>query len=101
MKIELVDHDSHTELRLTDRFDLTAHRLFRDAVIQAVGRAPKGIQVDLSGVKYIDSSALGMLLMLRELAQNAGKDVSLAGATGAVLRAIQFAKLERLFKLLD
>jgi anti-anti-sigma factor len=57
------------------------------------------IQVDLGGVDYLDSSALGMLLMLRDKAKGAGKEVSLANARGSVKQVIEIANFGKLFTI--
>lgn len=85
---------------LTNRFDRALHREFRDAVIEAIKHPAAVVTVDLGSVSYIDSSALGMLLMLREMAEKAGKQVSLANCRGNVLRVINFAQFDKFFKIL-
>ena len=100
MQANVVATGEFTEIRLEGTFDMNTHRDFRDAVILALKNDSPEIRVSLREVSYIDSSALGMLLMLREMAEKAGRQVSLAGANGAVLRALQFAKLDTVFKIL-
>lgn len=92
-------HDQ-TVIHLTGRFDFNAHREFREVVDQALkAEAVKQIQVDLAGVEYLDSSALGMLLMLRDKARNAGKTISLANCRGAVKQVIEIANFGKLFSI--
>ena len=55
-------------LQLNGRFTFDGHRIVRDAYKNAIEPpAISAIQVDLGAVDYIDSSALGMLLLLREM----------------------------------
>ncbi|MBI4986894.1 MAG: STAS domain-containing protein [Rhodocyclales bacterium] len=92
--------DGRTVIRLKGRFDFNAHREFRDAVDQALqGAGAQEIQVDFGGVDYLDSSALGMLLMLRDKARGAGKTVSLANCRGAVKQVIEIANFSKLFPI--
>lgn len=91
--------DGKVVIKLEGRFDFNAHREFREVVDRAVREAERQIQVDLDAVDYLDSSALGMLLMLRDKAKGAGKDVVLANARGTVKQVIDIANFGKLFSL--
>ncbi|MCX7179282.1 MAG: STAS domain-containing protein, partial [Proteobacteria bacterium] len=77
MQINVVKADQHTAIRLQGRFDFNTHRDFRASVELALQESPAQLQVDLGGVDYLDSSALGMLLMLRDKAIAVNKTVAL------------------------
>jgi len=100
MQTTVSNRDGKIVIALTGRFDFNAHREFREAVDQAVKDAAHEIHVDLTGVDYLDSSALGMLLMLRDKAKGAGKEVALANARGSVKQVIDIANFGKLFSLL-
>ena len=77
MQVSVASADGRSVIRLLGRFDFNSHREFREAVEQALGTEDSTeVAVDLGSVEYLDSSALGMLLMLRDKAQGAGKTVS-------------------------
>lgn len=99
MQTNVSSLDGKTIIQLQGRFDFNAHREFREAVDQAVKDAAAQIQVDLGGVDYLDSSALGMLLMLRDKAKSAGKAVALANARGSVKQVIEIANFGKLFTI--
>jgi len=99
MQTNVTTRDGKAVINLQGRFDFNAHREFREAVDQAVKDAAAEVQVDLDGVDYLDSSALGMLLMLRDKAKSAGKEVTLANARGAVKQVIDIANFGKLFAL--
>ncbi len=100
MQTSISNRDGNTVIMLNGRFDFNAHREFRETVDLAVKEAAGKIQVDLGGVDYLDSSALGMLLMLRDKAKGAGKEVLLANARGAVRQVIDIANFGKLFTLI-
>jgi anti-anti-sigma factor len=88
------------KLSLSGRFDFTAHREFRQSyenVLQQPGIA--GLEVDLGGVDYIDSSALGMLLLLKESAERGNLRLALTNCTGSVRRVLDVANFGKLFSL--
>lgn len=87
-------------LSLAGRFDFSAHRDFRAAYGEALANAAvKEIVIDFAKVEYMDSAALGMLLLLRQGAEEGRKTVSLRGATGSVQKVLEIANFAKLFKL--
>jgi anti-anti-sigma factor len=99
MQTSISNRDGKTIVVLQGRFDFNAHREFRDAVESAVKETGASIQVDLSRVDYLDSSALGMLLIMRDKAKGVGKTVELANAKGSVKQVIDIANFGKLFAL--
>lgn len=99
METTISSADGRSVIRLSGRFDFNAHREFRDAVDQVLKSEPQEIQVDFGAVDYLDSSALGMLLMLRDKARGGGKNVSLANCRGAVKQVIEIANFGKLFAI--
>ncbi|HNM23255.1 MAG TPA: STAS domain-containing protein, partial [Rhodocyclaceae bacterium] len=61
--------------------------------------AIREVTVDFSGVDYLDSSALGMLLMLRDKVTGAGKDVVLGNVRGNVKQVLDIANFGKLFRI--
>ena len=98
MKIELSTMPDSTLMRLSGRFDYTTRNEFMGQVDAAVadGAGPE-FRIDMSGLEYIDSSALGMLLMLRDKAKKFNRTVILSGAYGYVRQVLDTAQFERLF----
>lgn len=90
--------DGRSVIKLQGRFDFNAHREFREAVEKAMlPDGIKDIQVDLANVAYLDSSALGMLLMLRDKAQGKSRTVSLVNSRGSVKQVLEIANFGKLF----
>lgn len=99
MQTNVSNREGKTTIALQGRFDFNSHREFREAVDRAIKEATSEISVDLAGVDYLDSSALGMLLVLRDKAKGSGKSVVLANARGAVRQVIDIANFGKLFTL--
>lgn len=100
MQVSVVSADGRSVIRLLGRFDFNSHREFREAVDKALGSEDTSeVAVDLGSVEYLDSSALGMLLMLRDKAQGAGKTVSLTNCRGAVRQVLDIANFGKLFTI--
>ncbi len=91
---------SQARIQLSGRFDFNSHREFRDAVDKALGSpGTTEVAVDLGNVACLDSSALGMLLMLRDKAKTSGKTVCLANAKGSVRQVLDIANFGKLFPI--
>lgn len=87
-------------VRLSGRFDFNAHRDFRSAYEPLMGDAEvREVTIDLAGVEYLDSSALGMLLMLRDKAGAANKVLALGNVRGAVKQVLDIANFGKLFRI--
>ncbi len=102
MQIETsIGGDGQATISLKGRFDFNTHREFRTAIDEAVADAKvKGVQLDLGGVEYLDSSALGMLLILRDKMGNAHKALALANCRGSVRQVLDIANFGKLFNIL-
>lgn len=100
MTISRTTRDATEVVRVEGRFDFAAHRDFREAIKAAfANERAKEIQIDLAGAVYIDSSALGMLLLSLENAKAAGKALVLVGPSGAVKQVLDIANFQRLFEI--
>lgn len=100
MQATVTSANGRAVIRLQGRFDFNAHRDFREAIDLAMAEAANTeVMVDLAEVDYLDSSALGMLLMLRDKAKGAGKSVSLANGQGAVKQVLDIANFGKLFTM--
>jgi anti-anti-sigma factor len=86
-------------IRVASRLDFAARDAFRHAADAAVASPEvRRIVVDLRGTAYVDSAALGMLLILRDKATAAGKTVAIASAPGTVRDILRIANFEKLFE---
>lgn len=92
-------NDTTATLAITGRFDFNARHAFKQATDAALAGAARAILLDLRAAEYIDSAALGMLLLLRDHAQKAGKAVSLAARQGTVADILKVARFDSIFGL--
>lgn len=83
------------EIHVLGRFDFTCNREFRDASRQLGDAA--GVTVKMDGTTYVDSSALGMMLLLREQVP----EVRISGANAQVKKVLEIANFEKLFAVVD
>ena len=85
MQINVEVSETKAKICLNGRFDFHSHREFRHSYETPLKSGSiSELVVDLGNVQYLDSSALGMLLMLKEKAQAAEKSISLSNCRGTV-----------------
>lgn len=100
MQINVDTNHSKAKVSLCGRFDFHVHREFRHCYEPLLQPSEvQEIEVDMGGVDYLDSSALGMLLMLREKANEASKSVALSNCQGMVRQVIDIANFDKLFSI--
>ena len=87
-------------IRLSGRFDFSGHREFRHCYEAALQEpSVRRIDVDLNAVEYLDSSALGMLLLLKEQAEARSLPVSLLNCGGTVREILDVANFDVMFAM--
>ncbi len=102
MQIQTTIREARGVLALEGSFDFNTHKDIRRACDNVLGQpAVRALELDLARVQYLDSSALGMLLILRDRAEEHGKQVILSGATGTVRQVLEIANFDKLFTLHD
>lgn len=100
MDIQVITAQDVGSLTLTGRFDFNTQRSFKVAYDPVLANAAvKKISIDLANVDYIDSSALGMLMLFRERAQAAGKSVELCRPNAIVMQILEIANFRKLFTI--
>ena len=100
MKMQVQTDNRRATISLGGRFDYSAHREFRAACDSSIAN-PRidELVVDFAAVEYLDSSALGMLLLLKERADVARKTVSLVQTRLAVKQVLEIANFHQLFRI--
>ena len=97
MSVSASEQGNTVTIKVSGRFDFSAHQEFI-AAYRDVPKGEKDFVVDLSSTEYMDSSAMGMLLQLREHASKSGQ-VSLANANSNIQEILKIANFDKLFNV--
>ena len=89
--------DGAARIRVRGVFDFSLHEAFRAALERMNGAT--SCVVDLSGVEALDSSALGMLLVLRDRLGGDAARVRITGAAPGIRRILEISRFDKLFTL--
>jgi len=86
-------------ITVTGRFDCCLSRIFRDTYRHASGRDGVTYHVNLHEASYMDRSALGVLLLLREHAKSRGGMVMIEQPSEQSIRILKDARFDHLFTI--
>jgi len=83
-------------INVQGRFDFSALQVFRSSY-ESVTVKPQSYIVDMKECDYIDSSALGMLLALRDYAGGDEAQIKIVHCANDVRKILLITKLDELF----
>ena len=92
--------EAHEKLTIAiqGRFDFSSHKEFRDCY-EELSESPKRYEVDMGAANYIDSSALGMLLLLRDHAGGDQSEVEIVNCNPDVRKILTISNFDQLFTI--
>jgi anti-sigma B factor antagonist len=90
--------DGYVVVSLAGELDLYNANAVREALLECCAESPERLIVDLSGVKFIDSTALGVLIEARTRLANK-KGFLLAAPGLETRRALEISGLDRHFSV--
>lgn len=87
----------NTTISVPERFDFSFHKSFTEQYNQILENKKGGIiTLDFSKVLYLDSAALGMVVLLKKRAKANGCDVEIANAKGTALEVLEIANFDKM-----
>ena len=89
---------SELTINIEGRFDFSSHQDFRRSY-EGLSAKPASYKVDMNATSYLDSSALGMLLLLRDYAGGDNADISIVNCNDDVKKILSISNFEQLFKI--
>ena len=97
MTIMVNKSESGLTVAIEGRFDFSSHKEFRDAYRDS----DTGVNyiIDMSKTDYMDSSALGMLLLLREHAGGDKASIKITGCSADIKKILTISNFQKLFDI--
>ena len=95
---QLESGDEKLTIAIQGRFDFSAHKDFRESY-EDLSSAPNCYSIDMREAEYIDSSALGMLLLLRDHAGGDSADVEIVNCNPDVKKILTISNFDQLFSI--
>lgn len=84
---------------LSGEINLTSQPRMRSTLLSVIEQRPKRLIVDLAGVSYMDSSAVGTLVELKRHVEQAGGTLILAGMQPRVRTIFEITQLDKFIRI--
>ena len=97
MNFDITGNDA--TVAMSGDFTFTDHAAFLELMNRLFATARVPIVIDLAKVEFIDSAGLGMLLIARDEASKASRQLTLRGPQGQVKRMFAVTRFETLFAI--
>lgn len=86
-------------ISINGRFDFSSHKEFREAYRNLPEGSSHEFIVDMSATDYLDSSALGMMLLLREHGGSEQANITIKNCSSEVKEILMVSNFDKLFKI--
>jgi len=96
---EVSEDGKTTTIKVAGRFDFAVQNEFRDCYYNANTGDGARFVIDMSGANYMDSSALGMLLMMREYLGGNSAQISIENSSPDIKNILTVANFQSLFNV--
>lgn len=96
--VSVSDDKKTVTIRISGRFDFSLHNEFRKAYKDKSINGGEFF-IDLKGTDYLDSSALGMLLLLKEHAESNSSKIKIINISNDIREILNIASFDKLFSL--
>ena len=101
MDIETTDQDGLTIIKATGEVDMESSPAFRGALLTALGKANKGVGIDMSAVPYMDSSGAATLVESMRAADAKKIRFFLLSPSDSVMKVLKLMHLASVFEICD
>lgn len=99
MDYNIQEKNGATEVAMQGRFTFADSVAFNQIVEKLKALGGKKVVLDMTGIEFIDSAALGMLLLARDTAATHHTELSLRAPQGQVKRMLAVVKFDTIFAI--
>jgi anti-sigma B factor antagonist len=93
--------DGHQVVAVQGEVDIYTSSVLRERLIELIDAGARSVVVDLSGVDFLDSSGLGVLVGALKRLRTAGGELALVVRSDKLLKIFKITALDRVFPLRD
>jgi anti-sigma B factor antagonist len=99
LEIERATSADVTTITVRGEVDLYTSPDLRAAIMDAAPAAPGGLELDLGGVEYMDSSGVATLVEGFKRSRELGKTFALVTPSRAVMKVLELTRLDAIFEI--
>ncbi len=100
LSLETAARDDWLVMTIGGELDLYTVTPLKEALSAAIAKGSSRIALDLSGVGFMDSSSLGVLVVALKRARERGGTIALVGVEGSPAKVLALTGLDSAFELL-
>ncbi len=97
MKVKIQDYNDVTVVELQGELDGEVASLFEKSITDIIAQDITNIVIDMSGVDFIDSQGLEVLLWARDYCSQNRRELRLAGLDENCIRILEITRLDSEF----
>lgn len=99
--VTIASHGRWEVLTVTGEIDMATAPRFRQRLLGVIGGGAQNVVIDISGVDFIDSTGLGVLMGGAKRVRSAGGDIRLVTAGSRLADLIELTRLDRVLEVFD
>jgi len=100
MNIKTKNKEGHVEVELSLKFTFSDAKPFKKILDMVENEELKSLTLNVGELDYADSSALGMIMMLVDIAKRKELPLSLGGLHGHVEKLLKLAQIDKHFSVI-
>jgi anti-anti-sigma factor len=101
MQHTFVERGDEIEISLQGKFTFADNAAFASVLEGISNRRYKSVIINLEGVEFIDSAALGILLLARDRCDSNSVGIVLKNPTGHVKQMLKVSKFHEMFNIIE
>ena len=99
--VTVASHGRWEVLTVTGEIDMATAPRFRQRLLAVIGAGAQNVVIDLSGVDFIDSTGLGVLMGAAKRVRSNGGDIRLVMTGSRLADLIELTRLDRVLDVFD
>lgn len=99
MNIQISTDNQFTKFTLSGSLYVNESTILREKILEQINQGKKDLLLDFSGVNYIDSSGLGVLISMQKRSRESNGKVVLTGLNGEVKKIFELTRLTKVFEI--
>jgi anti-sigma B factor antagonist len=99
MEIKILNDNDLIKIIVNGDIEMMTIKDFKQELFDIGQNTEKNIEIDMSGVDYIDSSGVGVLISLLKLQKKKGKTLTINKVSPRVMNVLKLSSLSDIFNI--